>query len=123
MLFYNLCNSIREDKNILNSNAWFLYVNMYIYFRSLTIFVAFVKLGIFNERTLPVLTRHMKGRPRVLLVGWNAALPSMLVTCLITGRNPMDEFWYTARQINNVLLALSIGVVRKSESMSGNDLF
>lgn len=57
----------------------------------------------FIERTLPVLTRHKNGRPRVLLVGWTVVLPSMFFICLITGRNMIDKFWYTARQINELL--------------------
>lgn len=67
------------------------------------------------------MTRHKKGRFRALFLGWTAVTLLMLVTCLITGRNTMDEVWYTARQIR-VLLFLSSVVLRKLELMPGSDL-
>lgn len=77
----------------------------------------------FTKRTLPVLTRHKNGRPRVLLVGWTVVLPSMFFICLITGRNMKDKFWYTARQINELLTMWLSGDLSKSDSMPGSDLF
>lgn len=129
-LYNQLCFLLAHTCNIFFIICALVYVNtkasrisMHDFYRRLKIIVALEKPIIFTERTLPVLTRHKNGRPRVLLVGWTVVLPSMFFICLITGRNMIDKFWYTARQINELLTMWLSGDLSKSDSMPGSDLF